>query len=736
MADELDGLLARVDDPALRADLRAQVNRIRAKRTFGLVFESHLPERVRLPEHPIRPGANVARRDDLTSTTFQVLRARGGKATVRAVRHPDGSRLSAEEAAEVVDEELPVGDLVVIADFGEPVYPGLRTLDSIDRGGDKPAHVVIKGENHHVLQALQFSHTGKVDCIYIDPPYNTGARDWKYDNRYVDETDAYRHSKWLAFMERRLLLAKELLNPERSVLIVTIDEKEVYRLGLLLEQVFADAYIEMVTSIISAKGAYRRGHFSRVEEHVFFVSIGGATIHPWTSNMLPTYKDLGDSDDTDADDGDADIETEADEPPPEPIEWLGLRRREPSSTRGSRPNQFYAIFVHEEDGSLHSIGDAIDDGVDRGTVEVPQGTVALWPLKPDGSEMLWGLTPDVLRRNWGQGWARVNNWKPDTKKGTVQYLPGGTIDRIHSGAITVTGRAADGSVVGYLTPEVVQGLTPKRVWHLPSHNAETGGTNVLSALVPGRRFPYPKSLYAVEDALRFALGGKPDAVVLDFFGGSGTTAHAVMRLNRQDAGDRQVILVTNNEVSEREATRLTADGFRPGDPEWEAIGIFEYIAKPRVEAAVIGVTHRGTPVRRRYRYTDEFPMAEGFEENVTFAELVYLDPDDVELDLAFASVAPLLWLRAGAQGPVIDECLDAAGRRKPYAWTDRYGVLFNPDRWRGFVEKLPETATTAFVVTDSQAIFAGVAAELQGNLDVVRLYENYLTTFRINEGLG
>lgn len=141
---------------------------------------------------------------------------------------------------------------------------------------------------------------------------------------------------------------------------------------------------------------------------------------------------------------------------------------------GLTTQSFYAIFVHEEDGSLHSIGDAIDDGVDRGTVEVPQGTVALWPLKPDGSEMLWGLTPDVLRRNWGQGWARVNNWKPDTKKGTVQYLPGGTIDRIHSGAITVTGRAADGSVVGYLTPEVVQGLTPKRVWHLPSHNAETG----------------------------------------------------------------------------------------------------------------------------------------------------------------------------------------------------------------------------------------------------------------------
>lgn len=161
MADELEGLLVRVDDPALRADLRAHIDRIRAKRTFGLVFESHLPERVRLPEHPIRPGAMVALRDDTSSATFQVLRACDGKTTVRKVRQADGSRLSAEEEAGMTDEEHPVADLVVIADFGEPIYPGLRLLDSIDSGGDRPAHVVIKGENHHVLEALQFTHAGQ-----------------------------------------------------------------------------------------------------------------------------------------------------------------------------------------------------------------------------------------------------------------------------------------------------------------------------------------------------------------------------------------------------------------------------------------------------------------------------------------------------------------------------------------------------------------------------------------------
>jgi adenine-specific DNA-methyltransferase len=139
-------------------------------------------------------------------------------------------------------------------------------------------------------------------------------------------------------------------------------------------------------------------------------------------------------------------------------------------------------------------------------------------------------------------------------------------------------------------------------------------------------------------------------------------------------------------------------------------------------------------LKGEYRFTDEFPMVDGFEENVEFMELTYLDPEEIELDLAFAGIAPLLWLRAGATGQVLDVCLDLAGRRKPYAWTGRYGILFNADRWRSFIEKLPEMATTAFVVTDSQATFAGIASELPGHLDVLRLYENYLTTFRISEG--
>ena len=286
MRSELDILLEKVDDPILRADIRSQVERLRAKRTFGLVFESHLPERVQLPEHPIRVGVKVAYRDNPDSPAFEVQAITGQVVTLRKVRNSDGSLLSAAHAAEVTDETSQIPNLVVVADFGEPVFPGLRHRGSLERGGNKPAHVVIKGENHHVLEALQFTHAGKVDCVYIDPPYNSGARDWKYDNNYVDETDAYRHSKWLAFMQRRLLLAKQLLNPDDSVLIVAIDEKEYLRLGLLLEQLFPGCTIQMTTIVINPKGTARYNEFSRVEEYAFFVFIGGAKLQSSGSDML------------------------------------------------------------------------------------------------------------------------------------------------------------------------------------------------------------------------------------------------------------------------------------------------------------------------------------------------------------------------------------------------------------------------------------------------------------------
>jgi len=161
-------------------------------------------------------------------------------------------------------------------------------------------------------------------------------------------------------------------------------------------------------------------------------------------------------------------------------------------------------------------------------------------------------------------------------------------------------------------------IVPGTQWNIPSHDASTYGSALLRKLLPDRRFPFPKSVYAVEDTLRYFLKDKPNAIVLDFFAGSGTTTHAVARLNRQDGGKRQSILVTNNEVSADEAKAFRSHRIRPGDPEWEALGIFEHITRPRITAAITGRTPFGEAVEGDYKFTDEFPIADGFEENVGF----------------------------------------------------------------------------------------------------------------------
>lgn len=266
-----------------------------------------------------QPGAPrlVVSRDDDDSPTFEVIAIEDRVATLVQLRDADGAYVQRSEHGVGGGEQATLDSLVVISDFGEPVLPGFRHLGSVERGGERPSHVVIKGENHHALEALRFTYAGKVDCIYIDPPYNSGARDWKYNNDYVDENDAYRHSKWLAFMERRLKLAKELLNPDDSVLVVTIDEKEYLRLGLLLEQMFGGARIQMVSITISPRGTSRENEFSRVDEYLFHVFLGEAGI------TVPT----GASDDAE-------------------VRWPYLRRTSMNSTRDKgRPKQFYPIYI-------------------------------------------------------------------------------------------------------------------------------------------------------------------------------------------------------------------------------------------------------------------------------------------------------------------------------------------------------------------------------------------------------
>lgn len=680
-------------DPQLGEDLEAEIRPLQKRLPFGLNFERHAPEAVQLAGHKMRRGSKV-----------RVLPSRGSTARGdQRIWHVDALRgasadISTPNGDEVEISTVALDDLILVAEFRDRIYPGLRPHGTVERGGDKPFHTVINGENYHVLEQLTFTHEKAVDAIYVDPPYNSGARDWKYDNDYVEGDDLYRHSKWLAFMERRLTLARRLLKPENSVLIVTIDEKEYLRLGLLLEQIFPEAHLTMVSSSINAAGATRKGTFARSVEYIYFVQLGES--RPVALPLDGEWNPVRTKNKQD-------------------IYWSRLIRSGADSSRTDSPNQFYPVFIRDTaDGPVFDSIGTPAIGIERSDVAVPDGCVAVWPLRKDGSEGRWRVSSTVLRGLIGIGQARLGRWRGGST--TIYYLKQGEAKKVTDGVFPILGHRADGSVLTD-SSDYLPRFVPTDLWRITSHDAGNSGTRLLSNLLPGRRFPFPKSLYAVEDALRFFVADKPEATILDFFAGSGTTANAVMRLNRHDGGRRQSISVTNNEVSAEEQVTLRKQGLRPGDARWEELGICEYITKPRLRAALTGKTPDGEPINGDYKFGEEFPMSEGFEENVAFFTLSYESQWRVSTDRAFGAIAPLLWLRAGAVGRRIDALI--AG----WEVADSYGIINDLDRAFEFTSALKkaEDVRIAYVVTDDEGRYQQVANELPG-IETVRLYEDYL----------
>ena len=697
----INDLISQIQDETLRNRIQEEVSKMAKQKKFGLVFEEHMPESTPLYDMPIKRGCNVMLRDSKDDKAiYVVLKVEGNTAVCVKPKQKD----------EAVTFELK--DIVRVAEFGESIYPYLKPLDSVCNAPDSDLwHTLIEADNYHALQLLEYLYAGKVDCIYIDPPYNTGAKDWKYNNDYVDGNDAYRHSKWLSFMQRRLQLAKKLLNPADSVLIVTIDEKEYLHLGCLLEEMFPEARMQMITTVISAKGVVRTGQLSRVEEYIFILEWGGSCVCSSIYNML-----------------DDEVKKESDRS----IEWLGFRRRAPQAKRNSRPNQFYPIYVNNVDGKIASIGDVVQHGIDRNSIFVPDGCTALWPLSKDGDERLWSLVPEQARLNFEKGYLKVNNWNSANKSGTVYYLPSGTIKDIENGKATIVGYNTDGSVEAKYHSE---GTTPpKRVWNMKTHNAETYGTNILNAII-GKRFDYPKSLYAVHDVIRFFVANKPNAIIVDFFSGSGTTLHAVNLLNAEDGGHRRCIMVTNNEVSADEAKMLKDKGYQPGDAEWEKLGIAHYVTWPRTVCSIEGHDVNGNPLKGDYLGSEPpMHMADGFKANAAFFKLGFLDPTAVSLGMRISEMLPTLWLKTGAKG----KCPELTGEQVPDMLIlpeNQFAVLINESTFADFAEKLAEhpEIQTVFLATDYEVNYQSMVKNLNVT-EVYQLYRDYLDHFRVNRG--
>ncbi|MBU1165243.1 site-specific DNA-methyltransferase [Patescibacteria group bacterium] len=368
-----------------------------------------------------------------------------------------------EEVVEMCKEKLPV----------------LKEEKSREIKSDtkSPVNVLIEGDNYHSLSVLNYTHEKKIDVIYIDPPYNTGAKDWKYNNNFVDINDQWRHSKWLSMMEKRLVLAKKLLKAD-GVLICAIDENEVSHLGALLEEIFFNRGIHLITIVHNPRGIQGK-NFSYTNEFAFFV--------------LPKGKRVI---------GERKIEEKD-------ITWRNLRDNGGESLRSDARNCFYPIIVRN--GKVVGFGKILDTNKHpKKQTEKKNGDYYIWPIDSKGIERKWryavqsvNLVKHLLRAKKSKGGYEVEIGK---NFGTV-----------------------------------------RTVWSGSRYDSNENGTKLVHSFVPKTHFDFPKSIYNIYDCIAPIIYERKNAIVLDYFAGSGTTGHALMMINKEDKGNRKFILCTNNE---------------------------------------------------------------------------------------------------------------------------------------------------------------------------------------------
>lgn len=674
----LDELVTQIENPDLRARIAAEVEKLAKQKKFGLVFEEHLPECTPLWDIPVKKGGKVALKTGQVSDFYTVLQIEDGIATC----------LNKDKSATA---EFKVDELVSVAEFGEPIYPYLKPIDKVCNAPDSDLwHTLIEADNYHALQLLEYLYAGKVDCIYIDPPYNTGARDWKYNNDYVDNNDQYRHSKWLSFMEKRLRIAKKILNPETGIIMIAIDDNELNTLGMLLDEVF-NGYKKFCVTVVHNPNGNQGKNFGITNEFVYFV--------------LPSGDQL------------LSLENRADDPDIRPLRDVSGN----SNLRTDARNCFYPIYIQDE--KIVRFGDVCEDSFHPASVneEQPDGTIAVYPIDASGIEKKWVFARNTVESIMAELHVEWNNSR----------------------------RIWD--IIRYKTH-----FTYKTVWTKKAYNANSYGSKLINKILGEKRFDYPKSVYTVMECIRAACGSKKDALVVDFFSGSGTTMHAVNLLNAEDDGHRRCIMITNNEVSESEAKTLLKRGFHPGDEDWEQYGIARYVTWPRTVCSIKGIDVKGRPLTGDYgTYHDtyipdakgrgaykkasipddpklaELKCADGFKANAAYFKLGFLDKNAVALGRQFKEMLPTLWMKAGAHGPC-----PTIGEKTPDMLIlpeNKFAVLVDEKEYMTFTEKLDEhpEIETVFIITDSESGYRDMIAGLDVKASY-QLYRDYLDNFRIN----
>ncbi len=386
-------------------------------------------------------------------------------------------------------------DVVEVCKTKLPVLKEVKSKE-IMTDKDKSVNLLIEGDNYHALSVLNYTHAKKIDVIYIDPPYNTGNKSWKYNNSYIEKDDTFKHSKWLSFISKRLLLSRELLR-DSGIIIVTIDDYEVGNLRPLMDRVFGeDNRLGLITIVHNPRG--------RSDDLYFATSHEYALIYARNAKKTKTYK-LRLTEEQ--------VENFQFEDEISRYRLLPLKRTGSNSTPKERPNLFYPIYFNPQTLQLD--------------VEKIAGFMQILPLDSDGGKRVW---------RWG--------------KQTF-------MERVLTEIVV---RGEKGSFNIFAKDRIKEGRKPKTVWSDPKYDASSHGTILLMNILGVRKsFEYPKSLYAVKDLLEVTVAERKNATILDFFAGSGTTGHAVMQFNKEDGGNRKFILCTNNEDNNGTGYKIAED---------------------------------------------------------------------------------------------------------------------------------------------------------------------------------
>jgi adenine-specific DNA-methyltransferase len=386
-------------------------------------------------------------------------------------------------------------DVVELCKTKLPILKEVKSKEIIT-DKNKPVNLLIEGDNFHALSVLNYTHAGEIDVIYIDPPYNTGNKSWTYNNDYVEKDDSFRHSKWLSFISKRLILSKYLLKND-GVIIVTIDDYEIGPLRLLMDNIFGDNNrLGLITIMHNPRG--------RSDDLFFATSHEYALIYGRNATITQTYKLRL----TEEQAEDFPFEDEISR-----YRLLLLKRTGSNSTPKERPNLYYPIYFNPKTKEI--------------SIVRKKGFVEILPIDRAKEKRVW---------RWGKE----------------------TLMERASTEIIIQGE--DDEYTVYTKDRIKEGRKPKTVWVDPKYDASSHGTILLQNILGVRKsFDYPKSIYAVKDILEITLREKPYATVLDFFAGSGTTGHSLLMLNTEDNGNRKFILNTNNESNNSNNYRIAED---------------------------------------------------------------------------------------------------------------------------------------------------------------------------------